>query len=285
MTFRRHRAPTNQPLFSNRPRNHTRRASSLAVIAIASVSCSTSNDTTTPPVPTSPQTTNTQPTTTTPTPSDTTPPDTNPADTTNADTTPATTTRAETTTAPETTTARERVRRLPEELGPLVDVDYDDLPDALSQPGEFVEVFDNTLVYLPDSTDLDNLNNQRPPDEDLDIIAAYAGSTTAPSPPKTPSSPSPSNPTNAFKPPSSTAARHTAKAASSPATKKAPTSGTHGNDPTCIAPYVLTSPRTEDTAVVFDCKFTSTVLALRRRHPGDRLVRSVQQIRITGNTP
>ena len=244
---------------------HRRLSGAIAVVAVASVACTSSDEPAAPSVPTPTDATtpnDTEPLATTPgttPPDDTEPPTNEPAattDTTTADTTPATTTPAETTTAPETTTARERARRLPEELGPLVDADYDDLPDALRQPGEFVEVFDNTLVYLPDSTDLDNLNNQRPPDDDLDIIAAYAEANGALASQDTqfPVAIEPNERVQAAFVDGGQAYSEGGFLARKP--RRHLRRGSHGNDPTVYRPYVLTSPRTEDTAVVFDCKFT-----------------------------
>ena len=259
---------------------HRRLSGAIAVVAVASVACTSSDEPAAPSVPTPTDATtpnDTEPLATTPgttPPDDTEPPTNEPAattDTTTADTTPATTTPAETTTAPETTTARERARRLPEELGPLVDADYDDLPDALRQPGEFVEVFDNTLVYLPDSTDLDNLNNRRPPDEDLDIIAAYAEARGALVSQVT-QFPVAIEPNERVQAAFVDGGQAYSEGAFLARSEEGTFVGHPSERPTVYRPYVLTSPRTEDTAVIFDCNYVSGAILFEDGSPAQEEV-------------
>ena len=127
-------------------------------------------------------------------------------------------------------------------------------------------MFDNTLVYLPDSTDLDNLNNQRPPDDDLDIIAAYAEANGALASQDT-QFPVAIEPNERMQAAFVDSGQAYSEGGFLARNQEGTYVGHPSGRPTVYRPYVLTSPRSEDTAVVFDCKFVSGQLVFEDGSP------------------
>ena len=147
----------------------------LALIAalLTVTACSSDEPDATAPLPTQSPTTDA----TVPTDSVNAPP---PTDITSEPTTPATESSAPESTEPPstdaTTTEPGRTRRLPDDLGPMVDeIPYDDVP-GLPVPGEIIEIAEMSYLYIPDTVDTSEPSDRdvRPPaDDELEIIAAY----------------------------------------------------------------------------------------------------------------
>ncbi|WP_420453154.1 hypothetical protein [Ilumatobacter sp.] len=71
------------------------------------------------------------------------------------------------------TTEGEPERLLPDDLGPMTEsIPFDDAP-GVDTPGQFYEIYEMGYLYLPDTTDPDDRDVRPPTEDELPIIAAY----------------------------------------------------------------------------------------------------------------
>jgi hypothetical protein len=187
---------------------------------------------------------------------------------------PASTTGVETTTV-ETTVVETSVppvgRLTPEDLGPLVDPAS--VPDApgMPVPGEVVEIYPMVWLYLPSVFSADDRSVIPPKPEDIDILVGYGRATAAWYEQVT------QNPVSA-EPNAAIQATHAdgGVAIQAQTLSVLSANGTYGafpdGRPNIYRPSVLTSPRTDTTALVADCLITGGGLVYADGTPVDPVV-------------
>jgi hypothetical protein len=171
---------------------------------------------------------------------------------------PASTTGVETTTV-ETTVVETSVppvgRLTPEDLGPLVDPAS--VPDApgMPVPGEVVEIYPMVWLYLPSVFSADDRSVIPPKPEDIDILVGYGRATAAwyEQVTQNPVSAEPSPAVQATHADGGAAVR--AESFDQRSAESTYVAFPDGR-PTIRRPSVLTSPRTETTALVADCNIS-----------------------------
>jgi len=151
----------------------------------------------------------------------------------------------------------ERVRQLPDELGPLLDVvPFDDAPEV-SNPGEIIEIYPMGYLYVPDRYDESEPSALPMREGDAEIIAAYARARAAVR-----------NQNSVFpvmiEPSAEVQAafvdggQQTSEGQFTRRNEEGTLIGSPFERPDIYRPYVLAEPRSETSATVWDCRWVSS---------------------------
>ena len=157
-----------------------------------------------------------------------------------------------------------RVRRLPDDLGPLVPFDefpFDDAP-GMPVPGEIIELTDMVYLYIPDDFDRDDDQDPNvipPSDEDLEIIAAY-GRARAAVRDQNAQFPVPVEPSEAVKDAYADGGERVSRDNFAQRNADDTYVGYPFGTPDIYRPYLLLEPRSDTEATIWDCPFIGSIL-------------------------